>query len=175
MDSRQLTSELMWRVALVMALIDTPLLILAARCVSPDLFRKLKWYLSGTALFVFAAIWGALGSVLFWDTVYQAIFPQWSRWLLAPGFGLLDGVLALVFWRVSLRAARLQVVWFILLGGLASLVGHSLGVGRGLFRVPLLAETSVTSALTFGVFEYIFYWWLIVSLSVVGRWFGLRL
>ena len=175
MDSGQLTSELMWRITLITVLIDTPILIFAARWVSPDLFRKLKWYLVGAAVLIYAAIWGTFGSVFFWDTVYKAIFPGWSRWLLPLGFGLLYGSLALAFWRVSLLAARWQVVWFILLGGLMSLVGHSIGISRGLFRVPMLAETSIASALAFGVFEFVFYWCVIVGISVVVRWLSLRL
>jgi hypothetical protein len=175
MDSGQLTSELMWRITLITALIDVPLLILAARWVSPDPFRKLKWYLVGAAALIYAALWGTYGSVFFWDAVYKAIFPVWSRWLLPLGFGLLYGALALAFWRVSLFAARWQVVWFILLGGIMSLVGHSIGISRGLFRVPMLAETSIASALAFGVFEFIFYWCAIVGISVAARWLSLRL
>jgi hypothetical protein len=67
------------------------------------------------------------------------------------------------------------VLWFILLGGLVSLVGHSIGISRGLLRVPLLADASTASALVFGVFEFIFYWSVIVGLSVAGRWLGLHL
>lgn len=165
----------MWQVTLITALIDVPLLILAARWVSPDLFRKLKWYLVGAAVLVYAALWGTFGSVFFWDAAYKAIFPMWSRWLLPLGFGLLYGALALAFWRVSILVARWQVLWFILLGGMISLVGHSIGIGRGLFRVPMLAETSVASALAVGVFEFIFYWIAIVGISAAVRWLSLQL
>ena len=171
----QVTSELFWWVTLIAALIDAPLLFLVTRFVSSGLFGKLKWYLVGAALLVYAALWGIFGSVYFWDSVYQAIFPAWFRWLLPVGFGLLFGALALAFWRVSRLAAWGQVLWFILLGGLVSLVGHSIGISRGLLRVPLLAEASAISALVFGVFEFIFYWCVIVGLSVAGRWLSLRL
>jgi hypothetical protein len=169
-ETGQLTSELLWRATLIAALIDVPLLILVARRVSPGLFGQLKWYLVGAAFIVYALLWGTFGSVYFWDSVYQAIFPAWFRWLLPLGYGLLFGVLALAFWRASLLAARGQVLWFILLGGLVSLVGHSIGISRGLLRVPLLAEASAASALVFGVFEFIFYWCAIVGLSLAGRW-----
>jgi len=59
-------------------------------------------------------------------------------------------------------------VWFSLLGGLVSLVGHGIGISRGLLRVPLLAEVSAASALVFGVFEFIFYWCAIVGLAVAA-------
>ena len=120
---------------------------------SSGLFGKLRWYLAGAAFLIFALIWGACGSVYFWDTVYQAIFPAWSRWLLPVEFGLLEGTLALIFWRVSRLAARGQAVWFILLGGLISVAGHGIGISRGLLKVPMLAEASAASALVFGVFE----------------------
>ncbi len=173
-ETVRITSDLLCRTALIMALIDAPLLILLARCVSPELFRKLKWHLAGAAFVVYAVLWGTLGSLYFWDSVYQAIFPAWIRWLL-PGFGLLYGALAVAFWRASLLAAKWQAAWFSLLGGLASLVGHSIGISRGLLRVPMLAEASAESALTFGVFEFIFYWCAIVGLGVASRWLGLRL
>ena len=174
-ETGPLTSELLWRATLIAALIDAPLLVFVARWVSPELFSKLKWHLAGAAFFVYAALWGTFGSVYFWDAVYKAIFPAWFRWLLPAGYGLLFGALALASWRVSNLAARWRAVWFCLLGGLVSLVGHSIGISRGLLRVPLLAEASAASALVFGVFEFIFYWCAIVGIGAAGRWLGLWL
>ena len=174
-ETGHLTSELMWQVTLITLLIDTTLLIPIARWVSSELFDQLQWYLVGAATLVYAVLWGTFGSVYFWDTVYVSIFPAWSRWWLPVGFGMLFGALALVFWRVSSLTSRYQVVWFILLGGMISIVGHSVGIIRGLLQVPLLAEVSPVSALTFGVVEFIFYWCLIVGLGFVGRWLSLRL
>jgi len=174
MDTGQLTSALMWRVAAITALIDVPLVMLAAKWVPGELFQKLKWYLVGAAALVYAGLWGTYGSIFYWEAVYAAIFPAWFRWLLPLAYGLLYGALALVFWRVSRLARRRQVVWFILLGGMVSLVGHGIGISRGLFRVPMLAETSIASALTFGVFEFTFYWCAIVGLGAAGRWIKLQ-
>ncbi len=154
---------------MVAMVIDAPLLVLVGRRVPLELFRKLKWYLAGAAFIVYAALWGTFGSVYYWDAVYKAVFPAWSRWLLPVGYGLLFGALAIAFWRLSMLAAKWQAVWFSLFGGLVSLVGHGIGVMRGLMRVPLRAEASVTSALVFGVFEFIFYWCAIVGLAVAGR------
>ena len=174
-ETGRVTSDLLWRATLIAVLIDAPLLILVARWVSSELFCTLKWHLAGAAFVVYAVLWGTFGSVYFWDAVYKAIFPAWSRWLLPVGYGLLFGALSIAFWRISILAARWQAVWFSLLGGLVSLVGHGIGISRGLLRVPLLAEASAVSALVFGVFEFIFYWCAIVGLSVAGRWLGLRL
>ncbi len=171
----QVTSAFYWKAALIAAMIDVPLLLLGIRKVSSDLFRRLKWFLAGAAFLVYALLWGIFGSVYFWDGVYSAIFPAWFRWLLPVFYGLLFGVLALVFWRASRLTARRQVLWFCLLGGLVSLVGHGIGIRRGLLRVPLLAEVSASSAMAFGVFEFIFYWCVIVGLGAAGRWIGLKL
>jgi hypothetical protein len=97
------------------------------------------------------------------------VFPAWSRWWLPVGYGLLFGALGLAFWRLSLAASRWPAVWFSLLGGLVSLVGHGIAIRRGLLRVPLLAQASAASALVFGVFEFIFYWCVIVGLAVAAR------
>jgi hypothetical protein len=160
---------------LVVALIDAPLLLLVAPRVPSGLFGRLQWYLAGAAFLVFASIWFAFGSLYFWDPVYRLIFPAWSRWLLPLFFGLLEGLLALLFWWVCRLAARGGAVWFVLLGGLSSLAGHAVGISRGLLRVPMLAGASPASALVFGVFEFIFYWSGILGLSLLFRWLDLRL
>ncbi len=170
MSETSITSELLWWSALVTALVDTPLVLVIARFVSPDLFGRLKWYLAGVACALYAAIWASLGSLIFWDTVYSAIFPAWMRWLLGPFYGLLFGALALLFWSLSRHARNWPAAWFCLLGGLVSLVGHSIGFSRGLLRVPMLIHASALSALAFGVFEFIFYWCAIVGLAAAARW-----
>ncbi len=159
----------MWRAAWVTMLIDVPLLVVIGLFVSPARFANLKWYLAGATFAMFALIWLAAGSLLYWEDVYSAIFPAWWHWLLPLIYGTLDGLLALLFWRVSRMAARWQAVWFTLCGGLLSIAGHSVGIARGLMRAPMLANVSVVSALTFGVFEYIFYWCAIVGLAIAAQ------
>lgn len=169
------TSQLLCWGTLAAALIDAPLLLLVALRVGSGIFGRLKWYLVGSAFLVFALIWGLCGSVFFWDPVYRLVFPAWSRWLLPFFFGLLEALLALIFWWLGRLASRGQALWFILCGGLASLVGHGIGIRRGLMQVPMLAGASVISALVFGVFEFIFYWSVILGLGLVFRWLGLKL
>lgn len=168
-ESDRVTSELLWRATLIAVVIDIPALVLVGRAVSTMLFTRLKWYLVGAAFVVYAALWGTFGSVLFWGSVYQAVFPSWSRWLLPLWFGCLFGLLALAFWRVCRGVGIWPAAWFSLLGGLASLVGHSIGIRRGLLRVPLLEQASPASALVFGVFEFILYWCGIVGLAAAAR------
>ncbi len=174
-ETGRVTSELLWRATSITVPIDVVLLLLVARFVSAELFAKLKWQVAAAACVVYALLWGVFGSVLFWDAVYSAVFPGWSRWLLPVGYGLLFGALALAFWRVSIHAARWQAVWFCLLGGGVSLVGHGIGITWGLLQVPLLAEASAISALSFGVAEFIVYWCGIVGLGVASRRLGLAL
>jgi len=165
-NTARVTSELLWRATIIAALIDAPLVILIGRRVSLELFRKLKWHLAAAAFVVYAALWGTFASVYFWEEVYKHVFPTWSRWLLPGGYGVLFGALAVAFWRASVAFRRWQPVWFCLFGGLVSVVGHTIGISRGLMRVPMLAEASATSALVFGVFEFIFYWCVIVGLAI---------
>ena len=87
---------------------------------------------------------------------------------------MLYGAVAVALWRASVAIARWQPVWFCLLGGLVSLVGHGIGIWRGLLRVPLLSEASATSALVFGVFEFVFYWCAIVGLAFAAWSAGLQ-
>jgi hypothetical protein len=172
-DAGLVTSELLWRATAFVMPIDVLLLLVVGRYVSSGLFGRLKWHLAAAACLVYALLWGILGSVYFWETVYKAIFPAWSRWLLPVGYGLLFGVLAVAFWHASMAAPRWRAVWFCLFGGLVSLVGHTIGISRGLLRVPLLAGASAVSALVFGVFEFIVYWCVIVGLAVAARRLGL--
>ncbi len=162
------TSELLWKAAVVAAALDAPLVVLVARGVPAEKFRALKWPLVAAAALVWAFIWGTVGSVVYWDAVYAHVFPRWSRWLLPLQFGLLYGALSLLFWRASLAAPRWPAAWFVVLGGLVSVPGHAIGIGRGLLRVPMLARASAASALTFGVFEFVVYWCVIVGVALVA-------
>jgi hypothetical protein len=164
-----ITASLLWRAALVTALIDAPIVALLARFVPRQRFARLRWFLAGAAFGVFALIWYAFGSVMYWEAVYRAVFPAGWRWLLPLIFGTLEGALALLFWRVGMAAKHAPVAWCIALGGLASVAGHSIGAARGLFRVPMLADASIPAALTFGVFEFVFYWSVIVALAAVSH------
>jgi hypothetical protein len=170
MEESQVTSELLWRATLYAIILDAPLLLLITKYVSYELLLKLKWYILGITLLIFGGIWGIFGSLLFWDSVYKYIFPEWFHWYLPIIYGPIYGLLSFIFWRISIFIKRYSVILFILLGGLFSIVGHSIGISRGLFNVPLLSKASIESALIFGIFEFIFYWCIILILSISIRW-----
>lgn len=163
------TSALLWRGALIAAVIDIPLLALAAKGVPAALFARLGWYLGASAAVVYVVIWGVVASGVYWDQVYGHLFPAWARWWLPLVYGAAYGGTALLFWSASRRAGRWPALWFCLLGGLVSVPGHAWGIGRGLLTVPLLEQASMASALVFGVFEFIVYWCVILWLAVLVR------
>ena len=169
MDDVRLSSALLWRATGIALLIDAPLIAIVARWVSDDLFRALRWHLATAAFVVYATLWGVVASFVYWDAVYSAIFPAWSRWLLPPWFGLLFGAAALLLWRISMAAARWRAAWFVVLGGLVSMIGHGIGIARGLMRVPMLQDASAASALVFGVVEFAFYFAVIVLLAAAAK------
>ena len=166
MPEARVTTEIFLRATLVTAGLDAALLALVAR-VRPETFRRLKWPLAASAAAAYALLWGVLASVLYWDEVYRHVFPASLRLWLPAIYGVVFGLLALLFWKVSARASRWPAVWFCLLGGLVSIPGHAWGTARGLMRVPLLSRASPWAALLFGFFEFVVYFTAIVGLSVV--------
>jgi hypothetical protein len=162
-----LPSELFWWAALATAAVDLGLLLLAARFVRRPLFERLKGPVTLAAGLTYAALWGFLASWWMWDLVYSAVFPAWARWWLPVWYGTGFGLVALLFWHVSVRLPGHPAVSFCLLGGVVSIPGHLWGMRRGLMRVPLLAQASPVAAFSFGVFEFVAYWCFILALSLV--------
>ena len=118
---------------------------------------------------VAALFWALLYSTAlyaFWLPCYQSIFPSWVRWIV-PVYGLTLGVLAVLFWWLAQRLPTNPVIGFVILGGLQSFPGHLFGIYRLdlLIACPLLQQVSAGAALTFGFFEFIFYWCVILGLS----------
>jgi len=149
--------------ALVTALIDLVFVFLLLRWVDRSRFQRLKAPLVIVAALAWcgiytAAVWS------FWDTCYSFVFPGWVRWFVIF-FGLLMGGVAYLFWWLALKIPWNPIVTFTILGGLHSLPGHLNGIyGMGLMeKCPILTEVSIESALVFGVFEFIFYWCVILS------------
>ncbi len=169
------TSALYWTAALVTAAIDLVFVPLLAWRVQRERFRQLKWPLLGVSLIFWVALWTTvvLGC---WDWAYRYVFPGWGRWVIPPLYGLIFGVMGIAFWWIALRLPVSPVVTFCILGGLQSVPGHLWAIYKVgmLNKVPILKDVSPSSALAFGLFEFIFYWAVIVSIAALVARFSPR-
>jgi hypothetical protein len=160
----KLTSEIIWRGALVFALIDLGFVPLLAWRIKPARFRQLKWPLVGTT----AIFWSSLWTWVFgwaWDPVYSYIFPGWMRPWIPPVQGVHFAVVALVFWWSALRFPK-PVLSFCLFGGLWGMVTHVWAVYLGIVdKPPLLHGASPVAAVVFAIFEFTLYWCIILSVA----------
>ena len=168
----QATSQIYWIATIVTALIDVVFVSLLAWRNKPARFHQLKWPLSIAAAVFWLSLWGwAMWDTFIWETCYQFVFPPWVRPFWPFTFGLINGGLALFFWWLARRLPGNPVITLVLLGGLESFPGHLWAIyGRGILETPLLKEVSPASALTFGFFEFIFYWSFILTLASLVRW-----
>jgi hypothetical protein len=164
----QVTSELYWIAASVTAIIDVVFVTVLAWRIRPERFHHMKNFLAGSAILFWGGLWtSVMTSRFIWETCYQYIFPPSARWIMPPVMALLDGVLALSFWWLALRLPGNPVVNLVLLGGLESFPGHLRAIQLGILETPLLKAVSAASALTFGLFEFVFYWSVILAISTI--------
>lgn len=117
-----------------------------------------------------ALFWGVLATLAifgFWGLYYQYLFPAWLRWF-APFDALLYAAIGLGMWWLATRLPGPSVIWFILLGGIESILEHLVGIYglRILEKVPMLRGVAPFPALTFAFFEYAVYWALVLWLSL---------
>jgi hypothetical protein len=165
----QVRSADLWVVAAVTAAVDLLLAVALIKTVSRGLFRRsLAWLIacgmSFWCVLLTAAGWG------YWDECYGLIFPTWVRWVV-PLYGLLVGaVLGPLFWWAARRLPGHPVLPFIALAGLHSLPGHLRGIYAEdlLERCAMLAGVTPASALVFGIFEFIFYWSVVLGLAALA-------
>lgn len=165
-----LSSELFYRSALVIALLDGALILLLAWRIKPARFQALKWPLAGSA----ALIWSLFGVVLvrvFWDSYYRYFYPAGLRsggiLLFVP---LAYGLLALIYHALAIRLPGNPILVFCLLGGFGSILEHVWGFnGLGVLEVPMLQEASPISILVFAFPEYILYWCVVIGLAALAQ------
>jgi hypothetical protein len=158
-------SHLYWAAALVAALVDLVFIFFFIRWIDRNRFQRLKIPLVIVASLVWCGIY-TTAVWAFWETCYSFVFPDWVRWFVVF-FGLLMGGVAYFFWWLALKIPGNAILIFALLAGLHSLPGHLIGMyGRGMMeKCPILIDVSNASALVFGVFEFIFYWYVVMALS----------
>jgi hypothetical protein len=171
----KITTELLYKGALVFALMDAIFIPLLVWRVSEDLFRRMKWALVLSAALVWWSIWSwAIGN--FWETVYSYVFPPWAQtW--APWIAFFAaGAVALGLWALALRIKYKSVLIFLLLGGILGSLTHIWAVYRGVItKPPMLQGASPLGAVVIAFFEYIFYWCTILLLAKIMDWVRIKL
>jgi len=162
----KVTSEILWRGALLFAVIDFVFVSILIKIIKPaDLF-KMKWKLVFVMGVFFFFLFGFIVSILFWDTVYSYVFPSWARWIIPPLYGLLFSAAGIIFWWIASRCSANQVLVFCLFGALWGVITHILAIARGILaKPPMLIGSSPAAALTIAAFEFIFYWCICLTIT----------
>jgi len=162
----KVTSEILWRGALLFAIIDLVFVSILVRIIKPGDLFKMKWKLVMVIALFFCILFGSIVSILFWDSVYSYVFPAWAQWIIPPVYGLLFSLAGLLFWWIATRIRIIPVIIFCLLGGFWGVTTHILAIQRGiLIKPPLLIGSSPVAALTIAAFEFIFYWCICLSIT----------
>jgi hypothetical protein len=171
----KITTELLYKGALVFALMDAVYVPLLVWRVNEETFRRLKWLLVIAAASVWYGIWAwAIGN--YWETVYSYVFPMWARtWVPWIAF-VVAGAVALGLWRVTIRIKRYFIVTFCLMGGALGSLTHIWAVYRGIVtKPPMLQGASPLAAIVIAFFEFMFYWCTILAAAKIVDWMKMRL
>jgi hypothetical protein len=171
----KITTDLLYKGALLFALMDAVYVPLLVWRVSEDSFRRMKWSLVIAAALVWWGIWAwAIGN--FWETVYSYVFPAWAHtWVPWIAF-VVAGAVELGLWSLSIRLKRNFVLTFCLLGGILGSLTHIWAVTRGIVtKPPMLQGASPLAAVVIAFFEYIFYWCTILVLAKIMDWMRIKL
>ena len=163
----KVTPEALWKAAVVFALVDTMWVSVLARRITSDEFRRLRWILTATTGGFWGLVWLVMAA-LFWTPVYHYVFPEWMRWLIPPIYGLGFGALGWLFHRLAGRLPGRPVLSFCALGGLWGMLSHLWAIHRGILeKPPMLQGVSPVAAAIMPIFEFIFYWCVILSVASV--------
>jgi hypothetical protein len=80
---------------------------------------------------------------------------------------MLFALVVFLFWWLSLRLPGWPTLNFCLLGGLWGMVTHLWGVSRGLIDYPpMLQGVSVLAVAVMPIFEFVFYWCIILRIAL---------
>lgn len=170
-NEMKVTTEVLWRGAVIFALIDMVFVAVVTRFVKPVELRSMKWRLFILMAVFFCALFGTVASLIFWEPVYSYVFPVWARWLIPPVYGLLFAFIGLFFWWLSFRLPLNPVTNFCILGGLWGIISHIWAIYRGILeKPPMLQGADPFAAVMIAAFEFIFYWCVCLSLTfLTGR------
>jgi hypothetical protein len=163
-----ITSMLLLKSGLAFALLDILLLTILLLTIKTPVFIKLKKALPVVTALALGAIWAwAMSS--FWLSVYGYLFPAWSRWLLPFAQAILTGTIAWLAAGWAVRVAGPSVLTYCLIGGFWGIFGHVLALVLGIASKPPVLQGAAPGAIIFiALFEFIFYWSVIVLLSFFG-------
>ena len=169
-DDVKITTELLYRSALVFALMDAVYVALLVWRVSEDTFRRMKWTLVIAAALAWYGIWTwAIGN--FWETVYFYVFPTWAQTWVPWIACVLAGAVALGLWTLAIRLRWNAIFIYCLMGGVLGSLTHIWAVYRGIVtKPPMLQGASPQAAVVFAFFEYMFYWCTILVVAKLMDW-----
>ncbi|MEN6435861.1 MAG: hypothetical protein ABFD58_08600, partial [Anaerolineaceae bacterium] len=73
----KITTDLLWKGGVAFAAIDLFFVPLLAWLVKPARLVRLKWNLVIVSAIFWFALWASMLAI-FWETVYQYVFPAWA-------------------------------------------------------------------------------------------------
>ncbi|MGE5140745.1 MAG: hypothetical protein ACM3JD_14850 [Rudaea sp.] len=167
----KVTDEVLLRGALLFFVLDLLLVPLVTRLARPATFLKFKRALPAATLVYWWLLWTWVLS-WGWDAVYQYLFPTWSRAWLPLLQGILFSALSFLSWWLAVRLSRNPAPLYCLLGGLWGMTSHVWAVSMGVVeKPPLLQGASPAAAVFIAIFEFIFYF-SVVLLATFSLWHG---
>jgi hypothetical protein len=165
----KITTEILWTGALEFAIVDLFFVSLLAWQIKPDWLICLKWNLAVVSAIFWFVLWASMLAI-FWETVYQYVFPAWAFHLIPIVDGIISAFITLLFWWIAGHVRRFNSAVFCLLGGIWGLLSHINAVLLGIVRKPpILQGASPYAAIGVAIFEFIFYWCIILSISALSN------
>ena len=171
----KITTELLYKGALIFALMDAVYIPLLVWRVSKETFRRMKWSLVIAAALVWYGIWAwAIGN--FWESFYSYVFPAWARtWVPWIAF-VVAAAIALGLWMLTVQLKRNLVLTYCLMGGAIGSLTHIWAVYLGIVtKPPILQGASPLAAVIIAFFEFMFYWCTILVLAKTIDWVHMKL
>lgn len=170
----KITTEILYKGALLFALIDAAYVPVLVRRINEETFRRLKGSLVIVAALVWFGIWSwAIGN--YWESVYSYVFPDWAQtW--APWIAfVIAGIVALGLWGMALLFKGNVVLLYCLFGGLIGSLTHVRAIQLGIVtKPPTLQGASPLAAVVIAFFEFMFYWCTILVIATVMDWLQLK-
>lgn len=165
----QITTKLLLQGGLVFALADIFLLLLLSYKVKAIPFESIIPTLPIATAIIYGGIW-VWAIANFWESVYGFLFPPWSRWIVPAAQAVLTGAISYLAVRLALRVKFPSMLVYCLLGGVWGILGHTSALASGIVSKPPLLQGAAPGAVLFiAFFEYIFYWSMILLVSLLGR------